>query len=341
MPHYSISSTTSYRPPSSPSTHHRNSESEWYLHPPPNVNSSVSCVPPPPLPPFSLPNQAIGNNLAGSSPSLMAHLSSDEDISPSAQPWTPSNSNLSSRSSPDSVHRACSPGSRPSSSSSSSTSPLASRLRRFLSTSSHRSLSPRTAHLQLSLQPALSSSRHSSPPRQSYSNPRHQGHVNFVSPLSIVFSRPSPSPSRPRLQSGGSSCNSPSFNSVRDRRMHSRNRPSHYGPLPLSHSTYPSPQRSRLQFRQSPVLPSPAPFSQRQRSRTPTRAREQHHHHGLPSYGAISRAHHARSRQGHHASPSSLSPRSRTVLSTIPPAVPALIMLQERLLQRRQQQQQR
>ena len=80
MPHHPISSTTSYRLPSSPpSTHHRNSESEWYPHPPTNVNS-VTGVPPPLLPPLYLSNQAIGNNLAGSSPSLTSHLSSDEDV---------------------------------------------------------------------------------------------------------------------------------------------------------------------------------------------------------------------------------------------------------------------
>ena len=79
MPHYPTSSTTSHRPPSFPSTHHRNSDSEWYPHPPPIVNS-VTGVPPPPLPPFSLPNQAIGNNLTGSSQPLTSHLNSDEDI---------------------------------------------------------------------------------------------------------------------------------------------------------------------------------------------------------------------------------------------------------------------
>ena len=204
----------------------------------------------------------------------------------------------------------------------------------------------RSVHHQLSLQPALSSSRQSTP--------RTQRQVRFSTPISAVSSRRSLSPAYPSAP-WHSPVRVPSPASLGRTRTRSSSsirtppsaRPSHYGPLSTSSSLSIN-ACTRTTSRPASPRPSyygPSPLSntsstelsairRRQRSRSPIRPRR----HGPPPPARVSRLVRSVSppparihdRPQHRAY--SPSPPLRTGL-------PALIMLQERLLRRQQQRQ--
>ena len=210
--------------------------------------------------------------------------------------------------------------------------------------------SSRSAYHQLSFQPALSS-------RQS--TPRSQRQVRFSTPTSAVPSCRSPSPPAYPSAPWHSSVRGPSpapLGKARTRSSSIRTspsaRPSHYGPMP----TLPSLSvhaRTRTIPRSPSPRPShhdPSPLShtistersadnslvacRRQRSRSPTR----HRSHEPPPPFRVSR---------HVRSISSTATRirdrpqhtSHSPLSPLRTDLPALIMLQERLLRRQRQRQ--
>ena len=226
--------------------------------------------------------------------------------------------------------------------------PSLSRDRRNRTPPSSSPPSSRSAYHQLSLQPALSSSR--------MSTPRSQRQVRFSTPTSAVTSRRSPSPPAQPWHCSARVPSSAPLGRTRTRSPSIRTspsaRPSHYGPLPTS-SLLSIHARTRTPPRSPSPRPShycgPSPLSHtyserstdnslvaRRRQRSPSPTLPQRHEPLPPS--RVSRrvrsasSTHTRTRdRPQHTTHSSSSPL-RTDL-------PALTMLQERLLRWQRQRQ--